>query len=86
MANYSTLRHSKTLVKTRIPIFSALASTLGYLRSKIPRPLPRVGSSLDRGRGPVQINPFPILGCGRVLKHPRNTLSPAESDAYDVYP
>jgi hypothetical protein len=28
MANYSTLEHSKTLGKTRISIFSTLASTL----------------------------------------------------------
>jgi hypothetical protein len=29
MAIFSTLEHSKTLGKTRIPIFSTLASTLG---------------------------------------------------------
>ncbi|MGF7182852.1 hypothetical protein HDF11_004380 [Tunturiibacter psychrotolerans] len=34
MANYSTLKHSKTLGETRISIFSTLASTLDYLSRK----------------------------------------------------
>jgi len=47
MANDSTLEHSKTLGKTRISIFSTLASTLGYFSLKQPRPLPCIGSILD---------------------------------------
>ena len=48
MANYSTLEHSKTLGKTRVSIFSTLASTLGYFRLKQPRPLPMFGRGLLR--------------------------------------
>ena len=50
MANYSTLEHSKTLGKTRISIFSTLASTLENRLKFEPKafgPLPCIGSILD---------------------------------------
>src|SRR5277367_339140 len=84
MASEDTERHSKTLGNYPKLIFSTLASTLvvsGCRDLDLCRASATIWTEAE-----VQFKSilFRFEWCGRVLKHPRNILSSAESDACGV--